>query len=207
MNWIDAVVIAILAYNVLMGLSRGFVVSVLSLLSFFVSYIVAKSYAPALTQLLQDNTNLFSKLSEVVAKSVNGVQNANVNSLLDGYKVTETVSNSGGNTLAQILTSVIVGAVSFIIIYALAKGLFSFAIRVINRGVQFPILKQANGVLGLAFGTVKGLLILYLLFAIVTPLVVIFTNSAISQSIFNSKIGYFFYEHNILLDYLKGTVI
>ena len=64
-----------------------------------------------------------------------------------------------------------------------------------------PIIKQFNQVGGLAYGILKGLVIIYLLLTIMFLVISINGNGAIAEAINNSHITKFLYDNNIVVDY------
>jgi uncharacterized membrane protein required for colicin V production len=78
--------------------------------------------------------------------------------------------------------------------------------RVLNATAKLPVIKQFNKLGGLIFGLVKGVLFLYIIFAILTLIIPVLPSSspivtAIDKSIFAAG----FYKYNIIIPWISGA--
>jgi len=55
MNWIDILILVVIAASILVGIWKGFIYETLSLLSWVASFVVARIYAPEMAQWLQQS--------------------------------------------------------------------------------------------------------------------------------------------------------
>ena len=65
---------------------------------------------------------------------------------------------------------------------------------------SLPLIKQFNEVGGVVYGIIKGLLIVYVILAIVFLIIMISGKGTLSEIISSSYITKFFYNNNILLN-------
>ena len=108
-------------------------------------------------------------------------------------ETTELVANTIASKGVQILTWIIL-FVGIRIVLMVLKFL-------IEGIAELPIIKQFNQVGGLAYGILKGLVIIYLLLTIMFLVISINGNGAIAEAINNSHITKFLYDNNIVVDY------
>lgn len=225
MNWIDIIILVILAINSLIGIKDGFIVSIFNLVGFIIAYFVAKLYYPVVSEYIVKNPELYGKLKDFVISKVQPIIEKNTNigdssSILNDLKLPELLRDNAMNNslqnsylkdmtdtvlsvVADTLTNMLVNIISFIIVFFISWIILLVLVRVIDKLVSLPILKQFNKLLGLGAGLVKGALIVYLILAILTPLISFSPDGAIAKGVFDSEIGYYLYNNNILLNYLK----
>jgi len=224
-NWVDIVVLIILTINSLVGIREGFIVTVFNLAGFILSYYIAKSYYPVVSKYIIANPDFFDKMKEFVSERVQPLveKNAATNDtglLLQGIKLPKSIikgisqnanldsyvkdmTDTASGLIAESLTHMLINIISFLIVFAIAWFVIMLIVKVIDSFASLPILNQFNKLLGLSVGFVKGILILYLIFAVLTPIISFSPNGVIAKGVFESNFGYYLYDNNILLKYLK----
>ena len=98
--------------------------------------------------------------------------------------------------MAVKITNIVVLLAIFIIIRAILL-LLTFISDIIT---SLPLIKQFNEVGGVVYGIIKGLLIVYVILAIVFLIIMISGKGTLSEIISSSYITKFFYNNNILLN-------
>lgn len=229
MNWVDIIVIIILAISSITGYFQGIILSVFNLAGFILSYIIARLYYPIIAQFILNSQNIYGKIRGFVDKRIysifeDKVANINPSPILEGFKLPKSlldnISNSPQvntyaselsdvmlNTLSEALTRIFVDIISLIIAFVIARIAIIFIGRLLDRFAELPLLKQFNKLFGFGFGLIKGVLIILIIFTILTPFISISQNSFLSEGVFNSSIGYILYDNNILFKYLKEIVL
>ncbi|MCX8129100.1 MAG: CvpA family protein [Clostridia bacterium] len=229
MNWSDWVVLALIAGFGIVGLAKGFIMSVFRLASFFVSAIVAIKFYPFVSKILM-NTALHDSIWNKIYKSlllqqqsqvpkVNGeVKKAAADTIIENFhlpgflkeNLIEKMPDPSklvdldfiARKVSDSLTGMVIDIVSLILLYVLIRIGLIF-LRFILQGIaKLPIFKQVDKLGGFALGAVEGLLTIY----IVCAVVMLFQTSpkfqAIYQAIDSSVIAKYFYEHNIIVNFM-----
>ncbi|WIV12537.1 CvpA family protein [Proteiniborus sp. MB09-C3] len=229
MNWVDMCIFAILAVNSLIGFNQGFIVSIFSLAGLLISYFAARLYYPIIAQFILNNQGIYDKMRGFVDKRLYSMFEGKPDifgsaSLLEGLNLpkplvdiisksprvgsyTSEVSKYALDIMSEALTRIFIDVISLIIAFILARIILIFVVRILSAFSDIPILKQFNKILGLAFGLIKGILIILIILAILTPLVSVSPNGALAEGVFSSTVGYYLYDNNILLKYLKDLVL
>jgi uncharacterized membrane protein required for colicin V production len=226
MNWIDILVIAVIAVFAIIGIKNGFVYSIFRLLSLFLSVVISLKFYPVVANLLL-KTKLYTVIKQSFFKSLtlqqpplatgaSGQANANTaRTIIHHLKVPEffkeTISNrvpdSAGllgtskimDALSSELAIIIISVISLILLFVLVRFGLVF-LRVFLQGIaKLPIFKQVNKLGGFALGAVEGLLSIYVLFT-----VLMLFNSApqfkqVYDAIESSTIASFFYQNNFII--------
>lgn len=235
MNIVDYGILTVLALSTVIGVYQGFVVAVLNIAAFFISWLAAFLFYPVVSNMLQSNTKLIPTLlyytedptripaieyrnadiTALPADKINEIiENANLPVPFDSLlrsNVAEQVFNAGGqNTLLDYfnmtITSIIINIISFLVLYFIIRFILYLIISMANHIVKFPVLKQFDSLLGGCFGFMRGIFVVFILFALVPVVVAVlpldFLNDYLEESLFAS----FFYKSNIITNIIKGVI-
>ncbi|KGG80016.1 hypothetical protein Y919_08635 [Caloranaerobacter azorensis H53214] len=226
MNWVDYVVIVILLVNGIGGLSKGLIITVFNLFGFILSLYIAKLYYPVVANFIKNNPNIIGTIKEYVTTRVEIIMNkiGNSGSIGDFFEILKLPSKLGENMIndpnvnsymnntmntasdmiSTKLTGLFIDIISIIIVFLAAKFILYIIVSILDNIAHLPVLRQINKLAGLVFGLIKGVFILYILFAIITPVITMFPDGAIAKGVYDSTIGYYLYSNNLIIDYLKG---
>ncbi len=214
MNIVDYLIIILIIINGFGGLIKGFIITFFSFVGFIISIIIAKTYYPVLATYLINNTNMFVKIQRFVDERLSVVlEKFSDNSIMSIEDILRLPSNMNSTVasepvfLSNNLTYVIISIISIIIIFLLSRFAIFIIMHILDSIAQFPILKQFNRLVGLVFGIAKGILVVYIIFAMLTPVISLFPDSIIAQKTFESTLGYFFYSKNLIIGFIKTLSI
>ncbi|MCX7921172.1 MAG: CvpA family protein [Clostridia bacterium] len=109
------------------------------------------------------------------------------------------------NVISEHLAKLAIDIISVIVLYIVVRIALTF-LRVVLQGIaKLPVFKQMDKIGGLAFGAVEGLLTIYVVFAV---LLVLHANPQFRgafEAIDNSLVAKFFYENNLIIDWMFPT--
>lgn len=197
MNIVDYIILGVLGVSVLFGFYRGFIPSVLNTGGCLISVVLSFVLYPKLAGFIANNADLqrtlltytdaSSRIGDL-ATSIMNVGNLTAQAIADivekaglpesisevlrsnlsnqVYGATESVSNYVSQTVVGASTNILCYILCFIALY-LAISLALSAVRAIFR---LPVLKQLDGLAGGIFGLLRGLVLVFILFALL-PLV------------------------------------
>lgn len=229
MNWSDVAVISIIGGFAIIGLMNGFIFSIFRLASFFVSVFISIKFYPKISEILL-KTRLYTGIRDSIFKNLTTQQPVfmpqidsqakNVvaetaisqiklpgfmksmildkipspSSLIDTYKLMDIVSDE--------LTIAVIGILSLILLYMLVS-LALFFIKFILKGVaKLPIFKQMDKFGGFAFGAIEGLLLVYLVCAVLIVFSATPWFQPVLKSIDSSIAANFFYKDNFIINWI-----
>lgn len=229
MNWIDICIFAILALNSLIGFRQGLIVSIFSLAGLLLSYFIATLYYPVIAQVLLNNQTVYEKLRAFVDKRLYSILEGKADlfgatSILDNLNLpkplidiisnspkvgsyTSQISKAAVDIMSEAITGILIDVISLIIAFIIVRIVLIFIIRILDVFSKLPVLNQFNKFLGLGLGFVKGIIVIFIIFALITPLISVSPNGAIAEGVFGSTVGYYLYDNNILLKYLKDLAM
>ena len=197
MNIVDYVILGILGVSVLFGIYRGFISSVLNTGGCLISVVASFMLYPRLTEYIASNpelqrtlltyTDASSRIGDL-ATSIMNVGNLTAQTIADivdktglpesisevlrsnlsnqVYGASQSVSSYVSQTVMGASTNILCYIVCFVALYLVISLLLS-AIRAI---FKLPVLKQLDGLVGGVFGLLRGMILVFVLFALL-PLV------------------------------------
>ena len=233
MNLLDVIIIAIIAFSVFSGAVRGFTITFLRFASFFVSAFLAYIFYPVVARFLGSgflsSLSVYSEGSEhiynadlagqLVSSLTPGqidtvIQNSSLpapfDSVLHGNLTNQALASQNATTLGDYfditVVNVLLGIISFILLFLLFRLILSIAINATNYVTRLPVLKQFNSLLGGALGLARGVLIVFAVFMLAPLIITILPGESITQYIDGSLLAPFFYNSNFLLSLIGGVL-
>lgn len=234
MNLIDIFIVVVMLFCFLIGLTRGFAVSFLSLIASFVSWLGSWIFYPVLSKSITKNFPTLidtiinytssSKLINPLESRTLPVTNVNaemVQSLVNHSGFPEIFSKilkknllnqslddfiTVGEYFDHTIANIIVNISSFIILFIIIKIVFSIIISIVNNITNLPGLRQFDSLIGGFFAIAYSLFLLFLVFALVPVLTTVAQIEFIDTYIESSKYASFFLEHNIFTNVIRGIL-
>lgn len=235
MNILDYFIIAVLGLSTIMGIYQGFVVAILNIASFFISWLTAFLLYPVLAHYLQTTTKIVSTLlyyteastkipgieyrnaaiTAIPAEKMNEiVQNANFpipfESILHNNIINQAFKQSGLTTLGDYfnhtIVNVIINILSFLVIYLVIRILLSWIISMTDTVTHLPVLKHFNSLLGGGFGLFRGIFAIFIIFSIVPVLLTVIPIDLKTMFLDKSLFAAFFYKSNIITNIINGII-
>jgi uncharacterized membrane protein required for colicin V production len=226
LNLVDLIIIAILAVFGILGLKRGFFLSIIKIASFFVSILIAIKLYPLLSKVIRKTVfyvnvkaaiinNLILKKKEL---DPTGGANQTSGNIIDSLPLPEflksflekgTASAAQGyaelvDQISTELANLVCDIISVIILFIAAKLVFILLGFLFKGIAKLPIFKQLDKVGGFALGAVEGLLMIYILLAVLTITSANPKMEKILNAVDNSLIGHRMYQNNFIVSSVLG---
>ena len=115
-------------------------------------------------------------------------------------KSTAQVKSDAVNSVAAQISILIIDIGVIILLFVIARILLIFVKAITNLITKLPVIKQVDELGGMVFGIVQALVIIYIILAIISVIVPIIGNYAITTLIGQSYIGSILYNNNLLLE-------
>lgn len=177
MNWLDWLIVVIVALSAFQGLRRGLLASLAGLAGTVVGLFVAYTYYRPLEEYLVVNWHVEEKIKPLVMQlfkiwtpSQGSVQSV----ALPGKLISTGGLGTGqlpniGDYLANSFTFFVLDALCFITLLLATTWAIKLAGSVLTRVAQWSLLGAPNHLGGLLFGTVRGLAVVIILLTLLTP--------------------------------------
>ncbi len=107
------------------------------------------------------------------------------------------------DVFVNLITDFVMKSISFLITFLIIYLILLVVCNIIDAFVKLPLLNITNKIGGGALGIVKSVIILYIVFALASPVIAFMPDNKFVKDIHNSKSGDIFYDKNIILNYLS----
>lgn len=222
MNWILIAVIIIIAGFGCLGLKKGLIKMVFSLVSTVAALLLAMLFSPIVSGMLKSNEDIVAFFDEKIGALVDftkeeALQEAESEqtSLIDALPLPETFKAvlQENNTAEQYIsmqaenfeqyvcrqiTNMILNAIGFVVTLVIASIALAVLCNALNLLAKLPLLHQINKAAGLAAGAAEGILLVWILFAVLT----MFAGSAFGRDamemIAENPLLDFLYKNNLV---------
>lgn len=237
MNIIDIIIMAILAFCLVSGMHKGFITSTLALVGFFGAWIGAYASYGYLVQAVQQNEGLINFLSSLVGAAdlfdtatladleVAAATTADIDLAIteigiplisDFFRSNVTgqvFANIGLTNMSEYLTQTLLVSVlnilSFIIMFAVIYAAVLLLVNLLNNVFRFPMLKHLDWLLGGAFGLLRGVIIVMLVFAVIPTISSALESmdvTLLTDVINESRLGALLQQHNLVANALNSLI-
>lgn len=233
MNLINLIFILLIIVTVLEGLYKGFLHSSLSLGAFFLSTLTSFIFYPVVSAAVKASPSLFKfllyytegaekiknfedaslavssispdKLSTIINTSTAGQP---FQSLIKQNIESQAFASQGLATIGEYfnmtMVCVVLNILSFLLVFVIARVLFSFVLGAMNYTMEFPELKRYDRTIGGLFGASRGVLMCFLIVMLVPIIFLVIPVDKITEYYQTSSLGMFFYENNFFLQLIRG---
>ncbi len=217
MSWIDIAILAIFAWNLFRGYSKGLILTVASLLSYVAGYWTARQHSHLVMERWMETPSLIDPIREWAygylearweRPQTSHLAEENIQELWQQLPVPSVVldwipdyTEFNGLEDAMVLAEdwvlaqateaflhFLVSFFSFILVFLVVKQLVFLAGIVINGFFKLPILNMANRTAGLIAGMLRGFIVIWLMTILLTPFAAANAQGAVAEALRQSAI-------------------
>ncbi len=224
MNWTDIAVFIIIAVFMFIGLKNGFLYSVFRLLSYILSVIFAIKFYPVLSAMLQ-KTIIYTNIKTAVVKGIIKQQSENIyaikdktaQTIVDGLKlpgfikdsILQNITGKDIFGMQKIMDAIgteiamlVINILSVILIYVIIRIALVFARVIIKAISRLPVFKQLDKTGGFVLGAIEGILVVYIVCAVLILFSAFPKFSSTIDDIENSRFANYFYQNNFIVSWI-----
>ena len=198
----DICVVLIVAICIYTGYKSGFLRSFIRIASYLISLVISFFLYPIVADFLA-KTPIYTKLSELIGEKyimqgVTQTSGAETFGILTKY-IGEGITNAASG-IADSVAMLLINIIAFILILVLSKLIIRIVSKVLNIFTKLPVIKQFNRLGGAVLGGVLGVLLLYIISAVLILFLPIDSQTTVMDEIEKSVFASEIYENNIILD-------
>lgn len=219
--------------SLLFGLYKGFVTSLLGLICLFIAMFAAYSIGPVIATAILKNesivdtlvhyTDASSRLGDLdlSMRAVAGLDSGTLSdivarvefpapfdALLSGNMAQQVFQTIGSVNVSeyinQTIVTSIVSVLSYVVTFVVAYTALTLLAGLIGYMFKFPSLRQLDAILGGVLGGVRGVFLVYILFALVPIAMTIVPFEQFTELVESSRIGSALYHSSIVTTILQG---
>ena len=195
---VDLIIIAIVLLSTFLAYQKGLIKLAIQLCAFVIAIVVTVLLYQPISNLVVNTTGIDETIEDAIYEKANDVMQeaTNEDELTDEIA---TVAKEGmlPQTARTLAVNIVTGGVAIILFVAIKIAL-RFVSFLTDAITKLPIIEQFNKIGGLAYGLLRGILIIYVILFILTIPEQINPENTINQNINQSYLGKTMYENNIL---------
>lgn len=204
---VDLVILAIFILCIIIGYVRGLTGSLIKIVSFVLSLVIAFILFIPISNLIIANTQIDENLEQSIRSMIVGEAQQEEQKMPEAITdyITEQVESASdsakeaiADSTAREVSLTIVKAGTWIVLFIVARILLIFLRFITSLIAKLPVIKQFDKLGGIIYGILEGLIIIYVLLAIISfisPMM----NGTLSGAIEDSFVGSIMYNNNLLL--------
>ena len=222
-NYLFFAVIALFAYMIIRGYSRGFLRMVVTFVGLIVIIIAVKKASPYVSDYLINNTSTYSSVQKKITEKFEEANHKYDNTIkenqeltINSYEVPDVLKNNLviNNTqeiYEQLLVSVFeeyvsaylaktaINALSFVALFVVLVIAFKVLLAAVDIISRIPIIKGINKLIGGCIGFIEALLIVWVFFFALVVFIGTDSSSALFNMINDSKFLTLLFNTNVLI--------
>ena len=228
MNIIDILILIVIGVSVIFGMYRGFINGVLSVAALIgaaaLAFVLSGELAAWLTgnetlvKTLMYYTDAGSRIADLDLSllSVSQVSQSALAQILESAHLPDafesafisqlTGAQSGmtvSTLLSQTIVNVSISILSFLICFLVSFVVVSFVIHLVQYVFELPVLRHLDSLMGGVFGLLRGVLLMYILFALVQIVLAIAPVDILETMIAQSQLAPLF-DSQLILSIVQG---
>lgn len=209
---VDLIILIIMVSSIFVGLKKGLISCIIDIAAVIVALILAILLCRPITNVVIENTNFDESLATTISQNIplsdtdfKVEANTNLPEGIVNYinGITENVNTSkeeAFNAIGVELASGIISVIVFIAIFVIVRLVLAL-IKVVSKIIdKIPLLSQVNKVGGAICGAIEGAIIIYAIFAVISMIAPVISNTNLLELIYNSNIGSMMYNNNLVLN-------
>lgn len=210
-NIADIIAILIVASLVVWGMKKGFVKAVFSLGSLLISLILSLILYPPVTNFLAGSAvgdfvrlNVIKMLGGEGASAPAASGDSSALNLPEVFGTAiRQAETTAKESLANVVADLALTLLGIIVVFILVKILLFLVLKILSVVTKLPLIRTANKLLGGGVGAVYGILVIYLLLALLTFITTLSATNLPTQIVQESRVVSVMYDNNILFNFLK----
>lgn len=210
---IDLIIVGILVLCILLGYKKGLTKCVIKILSFVIAIIIAAILFKPVSNFVIDNTqidesiesSILNLVKEDIEEDGKVKEDSNLPNAMVEY-INKTVTDAVETTkttivqeVAKQLSTTTINIGVAILLFILVRIALAFISGLSSIITDLPIIKQFDKAGGIIYGILKGLIIIFVIFALISFISPLIEQTGIIQAINKSFIGGSLYNNNIIL--------
>lgn len=220
---VDVLIIGIIALCIWGGYRKGLIGVAFKILSFFVALVIALVLYKPVADFVIQNTSIQAMIENAIIENSQREDQEQIPEELNQEKISQEtitspimveyankyIENAADKTkevlaqeFAKSISIMLINVTSGILVFLIANIILIIIKAFSNLVAKLPIIKQFNKLGGILFGIIKGLLIVYVVLAILSLAEPVMQETTITNIMEQSYIGKIMYHHNMLLEIL-----
>lgn len=211
---IDLVVIALVLLSTFLGYKKGLIGVAFKILSFLIAIAITLILYRPIAGFIIDNTPIAKNIESTIVEKLSSskieegeiqTESTDLPNVVVNYingQISKTVNNTKDEIVANVskdLSENIVNVCVLIGLFIITRIALIFAKVLLEAVAELPIVKQFNEAGGTIYGILRGILVVYVILAVISLILPMVDKTAILQAINDTILTKFLYNNNLIL--------
>ena len=215
--WIDVGIVVVILACVFWGYKKGLMGIAFKIISLFVAIVLSLILYKPVGNFLIEKTPLAKQIQNAITNQLTNSQSTDettmeistakkqpnfveeyINQLVKEAQIKEAKENAI-TVIAKRITETLIMAIALILIFVIIKVILGIAKIIIDQFSKVPVIKECNSLVGIVYGVIKGIFVIYLVLALLFLISPTIQDSNIIKGIESSTIGKTMYQNNLIL--------
>lgn len=202
--WLDVLLVSVFVLSTAVGYRRGFVQTFLHTAGWLLSLVLSFAWYPKVAEFLREKTDYDDSIHQAIAKRIAEQSETATNSLFEELpSVISPIWDRAEETLISNLTEGLSGFVlqliSFLLVAFAIRLVFGLLSSLFSKKNHEGFIGFADGFLGLVAGSLKGIVLIYFILALMVPLIGLSSGDVLQSALEKSQLAKSLYDNNLLL--------
>ncbi len=211
---IDLILIAILALSIFFGYKKGLIGVAFKIVSFIIAIVITLILYRPVSSFIINNTELAKNIENTITDKLSSAEieegkikeeNTDLPNVIVNY-INEGITNAVDSTkdvvvgtIAKELSKSVINLIVIIAIFIITRLLLLFAKAILEAVSELPVIKQFNEAGGIVYGILRGIILIYVILAIVSLILPIIDKDIVLGIINDTILTKILYNNNIIL--------
>lgn len=211
--WVDVIIAIIVIFTVVQGYRRGFVHTFIHTVGWILAVVLGFVWYPHVIKFLKGKTGFYDsvhgKIAERVAENTENAADSAITGipevirdLLD--KTIDSAANAIAVSVSDSLTNLIFNILGFLAVAAVIKLFLMTLTFLFSKEKNGGFIGGVDGFFGLLAGALKGVILVYILLALMVPVTSLSGSTFLIGQLDGSLLGSYLYDNNLILRLVKG---
>lgn len=206
--WFDVAIVALLIFTIVEGFRRGFVHTFIHTAGWILAVVLGFVWYPHALDYLKNQTGIYNsingKITARITEDAGSASNAalsNIPEVIRGIleKAIDSATDAIALTLSDSLSRLVFNILAFLLVVLAIKLILLFITTLLSKKKNSGILGGIDGFLGILSGALKGIVLVYILLALIVPVTSLWGNTILIDELNKSTIGLYLYDNNLIL--------
>lgn len=209
----DMITIAILLASTVLGARKGFALTMVSFMQWFVCIICGFIFCGRMKDLLMDYTELDESIAAMIKDHIQTTieESSTYHALPDLFGgFMESQAETAAGSTAEAITSSLLTVIAFLAVVFGIKIIAFAIVRLFSRRYNEGLTGVVDGFLGFLFGIARGLILILVFYALLVPVLSLLwpgLSEAITGAIDDAYLAKLLYDENVLLILVRDLFV
>ena len=210
--WVDGIIAVIIIVSLILGYRNGFAYTFVRTVGWILAVVLGFVWYPHVIQFLKEKTGFYDSVHAAIANRIAENINSTADTALTGIpdvisdlfsKAINAAADALSVSMADNFSNIIFNIIGFLVVAIAIKLVLMFITRIFSKKSNDGIIGGIDGFFGILAGAARGIIIVYLLLALLVPVTSLTGSPVLSDAVGSSVIGDYLYNNNLIFSAVK----